>query len=300
MRDALSIMDQAIACCGTTLDRRRRFAELVGTVHATVLEKVMSAVARQLAAKRCCALVDESARSKARAPPISPGSWCASCATPLVAKVAGRDSPLLQISSDERARVARIAELFSEEDLTRFLQIMLRTHGDLGYKQEQRFHLELGLLKLVHAQRLLPLEQLLSASGTSRPAEAAQPHRPRARPLSPSRAPGPGVRRRQLPMTRPSRQRLRSSSTAAAEAAVEEPRGGGLPATIASVSGMRRRLRWSHRKSSARVSRSPAKRRSERASPACRRVRRDLAAVRGAMLVALEEASGNAGPPCLE
>jgi DNA polymerase-3 subunit gamma/tau len=42
------------------------------------------------------------------------------------------------------------------------MQIMLRTHSDLGYKQEQRFHLELGLLKLVHAQRLLPLEELLS------------------------------------------------------------------------------------------------------------------------------------------
>jgi len=46
---------------------------------------------------------------------------------------------------------------------------MLRTHSDLAYRQEQRFHLELGLLKLVHAQRLLPLEQLLSAeaAGTS-------------------------------------------------------------------------------------------------------------------------------------
>ena len=80
----------------------------------------------------------------------------------MVAKVAGSDSPVLQISSDERARVARVAERFSEEDLARFMQIMLRTHGDLGYKQEQRFHLELGLLKLVHAQRLLPLEELLS------------------------------------------------------------------------------------------------------------------------------------------
>jgi DNA polymerase-3 subunit gamma/tau len=39
---------------------------------------------------------------------------------------------------------------------------MLRTHGELGYKQEQRFHLELGLLKMAHAQRLLPIEQLLS------------------------------------------------------------------------------------------------------------------------------------------
>ena len=57
---------------------------------------------------------------------------------------------------------ARVAELFSEEDLTRHLQIMLRTHSELGYRQEQRFHLELGLLKMAHAQRLLPIEQLLS------------------------------------------------------------------------------------------------------------------------------------------
>ena len=55
-----------------------------------------------------------------------------------------------------------MAELFGEEDLTRHLQIMLRTHGELGYRQEQRFHLELGLLKMAHAQKLLPLEQLLS------------------------------------------------------------------------------------------------------------------------------------------
>jgi DNA polymerase-3 subunit gamma/tau len=52
--------------------------------------------------------------------------------------------------------------LFSEEDLTRFLNIILRTHDELGYRQEQRFHLELGMLKMVHAHRLLPLEELLS------------------------------------------------------------------------------------------------------------------------------------------
>src|SRR5208337_3261263 len=50
------------------------------------------------------------------------------------------------------------------------LQIMLRTHGELGYRQEQRFHLELGLLKMAHAQRLLPIEQLLSEASASGPA----------------------------------------------------------------------------------------------------------------------------------
>jgi DNA polymerase-3 subunit gamma/tau len=91
----------------------------------------------------------------------------------VVAKVAGGDSSLLQISGDERQRVTRVAQLFSEEDLARHLQIMLRTHSELGYRQEQRFHLELGLLKMAHAQRLLPIEQLLSDAGL--PSSSARP-----------------------------------------------------------------------------------------------------------------------------
>jgi DNA polymerase-3 subunit gamma/tau len=159
MRDALSIMDQAIACCGTTLSGDV-VRGLVGTVSSDVLEDVMDAVARNSSADVLRAidrlLVEgQSAQHFAR-------QMLRFLRNVMVAKVAGSDSPVLQISSDERARVTRVAERFSEEDLARFMQIMLRTHSDLGYKQEQRFHLELGLLKLVHAQRLLPLEELLS------------------------------------------------------------------------------------------------------------------------------------------
>jgi DNA polymerase-3 subunit gamma/tau len=93
----------------------------------------------------------------------------------IVAKVAGKDTSLLQISRDEAERVARVARNFSEEDLTRFLQIMLRTHSELGYKHEQRFHLELGLLKLVHAQRLLPMEQILSGEPVTSSTRTAAP-----------------------------------------------------------------------------------------------------------------------------
>jgi DNA polymerase-3 subunit gamma/tau len=165
MRDALSIMDQAIACCGTTLSGEL-VRGLVGTVSSDLLEDVMDAVARN-SSEDVLRTVDrllvegQSAQHFAR-------QMLRFLRNALVAKVAGADSQVLQISADERERVARVAERFSEEDLTRFMQIMLRTHSDLGYKQEQRFHLELGLLKLVHAQRLLPLEQLLSG-------EAAQP-----------------------------------------------------------------------------------------------------------------------------
>jgi len=189
MRDALSIMDQAIASCGTTLSPEVARG-LVGSVPSEVLEDVMDAVDRN-SSEDVLRVVDrllvegQSAQHFAR-------QMLRFLRNAMVAKVAGSDSPVLQISADERARVARVAEHFSEEDLARFMQIMLRTHGDLGYKQEQRFHLELGLLKLVHAQRLLPLEELLSgqagkssapgsasrpSAGTPRPAAVSQPTR---------------------------------------------------------------------------------------------------------------------------
>ncbi|HTD22529.1 MAG TPA: DNA polymerase III subunit gamma/tau [Terriglobales bacterium] len=161
MRDALSIMDQAIACCGETLTGEV-VQQLVGTVPGEVLEKMMEAVAAN-SSQDVLRLVDKLV-TEGQSPTHFTRQLVRFLRNAMVAKVAGGDSALLQISSDERARVARTAELFSEEDLTRFLQIMLRTHGDVSYKSEQRFHLELGLLKLVHAQRLLPLEELLSGA----------------------------------------------------------------------------------------------------------------------------------------
>jgi DNA polymerase-3 subunit gamma/tau len=169
MRDALSIMDQAIASTGgrLTLEAVRG---LIGAAPSSALETVMQAVSESNSEK-LLVLVDE-LLGEGHSPTHFARQLVRFLRNVTVAKIAGKDSALLQVSSDERARVARIAELFSEEDLARHLQIMLRTHGELGYRQEQRFHLELGLLKMAHAQRLLPLEQLLSnaeASATTRP-----------------------------------------------------------------------------------------------------------------------------------
>ena len=165
MRDALSILDQAIASSSgkVTADSVRN---LVGAAPAHILEEVMQAVA-QGKSDDVLRQVDHLI-SEGHSPTHFARQMVRFLRNTTVAKIAGKDSSLLQVSSEERERVARVAELFGEEDLTRHLQIMLRTHSELGYKQEQRFHLELGLLKMAHAQRLLPLEQLLSdAAATS-------------------------------------------------------------------------------------------------------------------------------------
>jgi DNA polymerase III subunit gamma/tau len=179
MRDALSILDQAIASSTEkiTADSVRN---LVGAAPAHVLENVMQAVARG-ASEEVLREVDHLI-SEGHSPTHFARQMVRFLRNATVAKVAGKDSSLLQISSEERERVQRVAELFGEEDLTRHLQIMLRTHGELGYKQEQRFHLELGLLKMAHAQRLLPIEQLLSDVAISSPSAGGAARTQAARP----------------------------------------------------------------------------------------------------------------------
>ncbi len=162
MRDALSIMDQAIASAplveGRHLLDGAQIRSLMGTVSNQVFESMMKAVEQRNAAamlELAANLLDagngpqQIARQMVR--------FLRNC---LMARIAGEKSELLQISTEEAARAARVASRFSEEDLTRFLNAMLRTFDDLGYRQEQRFHLELGLVKLVHMQRLLPFEEI--------------------------------------------------------------------------------------------------------------------------------------------
>jgi len=167
MRDALSLLDQAIASSenpGSLSAESVR--QLIGAAPSGVLEEIMQAVSRS--ASREILRITDRLITEGHNPVHFARQLVRFLRNAIVAKVAGADSPLLQISSDERARIARIAEIFSEEDLVRHLQIMLRTHSELGYRQEQRFHLELGLLKMSHAQRLLPMEQLLSGAAPDR------------------------------------------------------------------------------------------------------------------------------------
>ena len=176
MRDALSILDQAIASSSgkITADSVRN---LVGAAPAHILELVMQAVSEGRS-EEILRQVDHLI-GEGHSPTHFARQMVRFLRNATVAKIAGKDSSLLQVSSEERERVAHVAEWFGEEDLTRHLQIMLRTHGELGYKQEQRFHLELGLLKMAHAQKLLPIEQLLSDVAAA-PATSAQksPARP--------------------------------------------------------------------------------------------------------------------------
>jgi DNA polymerase-3 subunit gamma/tau len=201
MRDALSIMDQAIASAplesGRPVLSSDQIRELMGTVPNAVFERLLEAVAAGQSAELMEQLnllvnAGHNPSSLAR-------QMVRYLRNTLMAKIGGEQTELLQISGDERARATRTALLFTEEELTRNLQIVLRTFDDLNYRQEQRFHLELGLIKLIHAQRLLPIEELLSGvsssasihSGSSRGAAPPSASRPTASPARSAPAAAP-------------------------------------------------------------------------------------------------------------
>ena len=195
MRDALSIMDQAIASApvenGRSVLSAAQIRELMGAVPNAVFERLLEAVAAGQSAELMEQLnllvnAGHNPSSLAR-------QMVRYLRNTLMAKLGGEQTELLQISGDERARAARTAQLFTEEELTRNLQIVLRTFDDLNYRQEQRFHLELGLLKLIHAQRLLPIEELLSGVGAVRSANPASAPRPAASSVRPAASAAPAA-----------------------------------------------------------------------------------------------------------
>ena len=197
MRDALSILDQAIASAALndgkiSLDAAQVRA-LMGSISNAVFEQMLGAVQEQNSA----ALLEQAAvlLDAGNAPQQIARQMVRFLRNCLMARIAGENSDLLQISEEEKARAQRVAALFSEEDLTRFLNSMLRTFDDLGYRQEQRFHLELGLLKLVYTQRLLPLDDILRrlGSGAANAAGAAAPRASHAAPQPAMAMPRPSL-----------------------------------------------------------------------------------------------------------
>src|SRR5271163_3496417 len=177
MRDALSIMDQAIASAPMVDGKAKldvgQIRELMGTVPNAVFERMLEFIGEGQSA----AVMEELNRllNAGNSPSQMARQLVRYLRNCLMAKLGGEKTELLQISGDERARAVRTAALYSEEDLTRFLQVMLRTFDELNYRQEQRFHLELGLIKLVHLERLLPVEDLLSKMGGSQPSRSSSP-----------------------------------------------------------------------------------------------------------------------------
>jgi DNA polymerase-3 subunit gamma/tau len=75
------------------------------------------------------------------------------------------------------------ARLFTEDDLTRDLKLSLDLFRDLQSSLQPRLHLEMGLLRLIQAGRLQPIEEAIAALGGAQP--KTLPAAPKAAPAAP-------------------------------------------------------------------------------------------------------------------
>ncbi len=179
VRDSLSALDQAIACCGNNLDAAEIRA-LLGAFSLDSLTRVTDALA---AAEngRMLEIVEELERNGHNLQHFS-RELSRYFRNLLVARIAGSETRLIAASPAERERLAKIGKSFSEEDLTRYLQLSLGLFTDLQASLQPRFHLELGLLKMVQAGKLTSIEEALGSLAAN-PVQAAPP------PPTPSRPP---------------------------------------------------------------------------------------------------------------
>jgi DNA polymerase-3 subunit gamma/tau len=166
VRDSLSALDQAIACCGAKLDAAEVRA-LLGAFSLETLEMVTQALVAS-DSRRMLEVVDELERNGHNLQHFS-RELARYFRNLLVTRISGADTRLVAASVGERRKLAEIASQFSEEDLSRYLQLSLDLFRDLQFSLQPRFHLEIGLVRLVQAGRLLPIEEALAQMSATGP-----------------------------------------------------------------------------------------------------------------------------------
>jgi DNA polymerase-3 subunit gamma/tau len=189
VRDSLSALDQAIACCGNSLNAGE-LRSLMGLFSVQSLQEVSDALL-QSDPQRMLEIVQELERNGR-----SLQHFCRELSryfrNLLVSRISGSETRLIAASGVEQDKMRETAQQFSEEDLTRYLQLSLELFKDMQASLQPRLHLEMGLIRMVQAGRLLPIEQALSnLSGT----QTAKPASPK-----PAGAPAPAA----APRTGPS------------------------------------------------------------------------------------------------
>lgn len=166
VRDSLSTLDQAIAAFGDKLEAQA-VRDLLGVIPAEGTGRILGAI-RESNPAAMLAVVDDLFQQGRNAQHFC-GELTRQFRNLMVMKVAGHDTRLVSAGHAEREAAKDWIEAFSQDDLNRYVQILLSLYQDLQSSTHQRFRLEVGLLKLVHAGRLTPIEEVLSGLGKRTP-----------------------------------------------------------------------------------------------------------------------------------
>jgi DNA polymerase-3 subunit gamma/tau len=206
MRDAQSLLDQIISFGGQDV-ANDDVRDVLGFIPTDILDRTVDAIAgsnsRDLI-ETVGIVVDQ-------------GLSLQQFARELIARM--RDLLMLKLGlaekvlggDEEKKDMAQRAASFSEQDLIRYFDLLLRLEGDVRYSTQPRLHLEVGLVKLAKAGHMRDIEDVLrdlkqgsspvaapaapkaSAPAAPAPKPAAAPRIdiPRSKPAAPPAAPAP-------------------------------------------------------------------------------------------------------------
>ena len=190
MRDAQSLLDQIIAFGGQGVagDDVR---DVLGFISNEILDRTITGIAEgnsQELIETVAVVVDQ-------------GLNLPQYARELIARM--RDLLMMKLglndkvlgSEEDKKALSRRAEAFSEQDLIRYFDLLLRLEADLRFTGQPRFHLEVGLVKLAKAGRMRDIEEVIRElkQGGGKPLSTPQPRSATAPAATVSATPRPAL-----------------------------------------------------------------------------------------------------------
>lgn len=157
LRDALGLMDQAIAFCGNTITYSQ-ITQALNIVGNDELFEFTDAISSQNA-EQGLLLIDRL---------LKEGVDIVEFLVSLTSHfrnlyVARQDKQmhLIEATTETKQRYQQVAKLFSEDDLLRMLHIVSEAQTKIRDVQQPRVHFEILMLKLVHMSRVKNIQSLL-------------------------------------------------------------------------------------------------------------------------------------------
>src|SRR3989441_4744234 len=156
MRDAQSLLDQIISFSGQqVVDEDVR--DVLGFIPSEILDRTLDALANR----------DSKALLENVGIVFDQGLSLQQYVRELIGRIA--DLLILKLglearvrgSAEEKSDLAGRAERFSEQDLIRFFDMLLRLENELRWTSQGRFHLEVGLIKLAKVGHVRDIEEVL-------------------------------------------------------------------------------------------------------------------------------------------
>jgi DNA polymerase-3 subunit gamma/tau len=158
LRDALSLMDQAIAFCGDDI----AYEKLLGALNAISNDRLFSLM-------ECVLKRDTSTGMQIVHQLLHEGHDTQELLIAITEHVRNiyfsaftKNGELLEVPEDEKKRLAQIAASFSEDDLLRIMHLTSEAQFKIKSSQQPRVLLEITILKVITMERSAGLQELLA------------------------------------------------------------------------------------------------------------------------------------------